>query len=437
MPDFISNSSFKINDPNGASDFQWTEDGHLQVPIQRVIQLSGLDLNDQIQVVDVNEALDNNGNLKENYVEEEIEIDIELDVNQTPITTQTFKFYYKYIEEERRYDDYLKVNVALAVGDSFCDNLNQLEYRTLYVKQSDLNETQKNLLKNEGKVFNETIYSTDRGKLWNGKLNDGGLADYVFFTTSTEFESDSKKYYPVFKSKPDFDTGITDPKYKFSAAQNSCPVRPEVTEVELFISANMGNRDRTREAICDGVLSTQPGVARRSKITAYIQGDPNDISGKALYQEDGTNPIDPRAFSVSSPFGLSQASIIRLTGEDQPYYLIEYIEFSVEKNGARVAENPIGSCKITNTEPTDCEKFENNIAPTNPNETIVCREVEYSWNGFAWNPTTKPDIGDGGDGNGSGGSGNGSGGSGNGGDGDNVGDTDGGTKGSTGSPGPI
>lgn len=401
MPDFKSNSSFKINDPNGASDLRWTTDGHLQIPVERLIELSGLDINDQIFVADANEALDSSGNLKENYVEEEIEVDIALDTNETPITTRTFKFYYRYVEEERRYDDYLIVNVALAAGEGFCNNLNQLEYRTLYVAQSDLNETEKSLLVNQGKVFNETIYSTDKGQLWNGKLNNGQEAQYVLFPSSDEFDSNSKKYYPVFASKPDLNGDNKDRKYQFSAAQNSCPVRPEVTEVQLFISPNLLNTDRTKEAICDGVTTTQPGLSQRTQITAYIQGDSSTISGKALFQKDGLNPIDPRVFNVSGAYGPTQASIARLVGENQSYYLIEFVnDISNGKNGARIAQNPIDSCGRTNTEPTDCEKLDNNIPPTN-NERIICREIEYSWNGFAWNPTVRPGGGD----NGSGGTG--------------------------------
>jgi len=345
MPDFKSNSSFKINDPNGASDLRWTNDGHLQIPVERLIELSGLDINDQIFIAEANEALDSSGNLKENYVEEEIEVDIALDTNETPITTQTFKFYYRYVEEERRYDDYLIVNVALATSEGFCSNLNQLEYRTLYVAQSDLNETQKSLLVNQGKVFNETIYSTDRGQLWNGKLNNGQEARYVLFPSSDEFESNSKKYYPIFTSKPEFDGNPNKENYQFSAAQNSCPVRPEVTEVQLFISPNLLNTDRTKEAICDGVTTTQPGLSQRTQITAYVQGDSSTISGKTLFQEDGLNPIDPRVFAVSSPFGLTQASIVRLVGENQSYYLLEFVnDISNGKNGVRIAQNPIDSC---------------------------------------------------------------------------------------------
>jgi len=392
MPDFKSNSSFKINDPNGASNLRWTNDGHLQIPVERLIELSGLDINDQIFVADANEALDNSGNLKENYLEEEIEVDIALDTDEIPITTRTFKFYYRYVEEERRYDDYLIVNVALATGEDFCNNLNQLEYRTLYVAQSDLNETQKSLLVNQGKVFNETIYSTDRGQIWDGKLNNGQEARYVLFPSSTEFESLSKKYYPIFASKP----GLNDDpnegrRYQFSEAQNSCPVRPQVTEVQLFISPNLLNTDRTKEAICDGATTTQPGLSQRTQITAYIQGDSSTISGKTLFQEDGLNPIDPRVFNISSAYGLTQANIVRLVGENESYYLLEFVnDISNGKNGVRVAQNPIDSCGISNVEPTDCEKLDNNIPPTN-NERIICRGEEYQWSGFVWLPT-KPTI---------------------------------------------
>lgn len=403
MPDFKSNSTFIINDSeNGAGDFRWTIDGHLQVPLKWIVQLVGLDDNDQIFIADANEALDSNGELKENYVKDEVEIEIALDVNQTIVTTQTFDLYYRYqVNVTPDYVDYLEVNVALASSTDFCTEQSKLEYRTLFVRQDDLSESQKTLRSEEGKVFNETIYSTDRGELWDGNLSDGSKARYVLFTESDEFND--LTYYQVFNPKPELES---DPSqgipYSFGAQPASCPKRPEVTEVQLFISPNLFNTDRTREAICDGVTTTQPGVSQRTQITAYVQGGGDSIAEKTLFQEDGINPIDPRVFAVSSPFGLTQASIIRLVGENQPYYLLQFVDnISNGKNGARVAENPIDSCSIQNTEPTDCEKLDNNIPPTN-NETIICREVEYSWNGFAWNPTTRPIGGGGenGDGNG-------------------------------------
>jgi hypothetical protein len=405
MPDFISNSTFIINDSeNGAGDFRWTNDGHLQVPLKWIVQLVGLDDNDQIFVVDVNEALDSNRELKENYVKDEVEIEIALDVNQTIVTTQTFDLYYRYqVNVTPDYVDYLEVNVALANSTDFCTEQSKLEYRTLFVRQDDLSESQKTLRSEEGKVFNETIYSTDEGVLWDGKLKNGEEAKYVLFTESDEFEE--LTYYQVFKPKPELDfdpsQGIS---YSFGSQPASCPKRPEVTAVQLFISPNLLNTDRTREAICDGVTTTQPNLSQRTQITAYVQGGGDSIAGKTLFQEDGINPIDPRVFAVSSPFGLTQASIIRLVGKNQPYYLLQFVDnISNGKNGARVAQNSIDSCSIQNTEPTDCEKLDNNIPPTN-NETIICREVEYSWNGFAWNPTTRPIGGSGenGDGNGDG-----------------------------------
>lgn len=388
MPDFKSNNTFKL--PDLAKDYNFTPQGNLQIPFERLIDL---DINvESIQLIDDPfEAKDEYGNLRENVVEEEIRIQVFLD-NITEVSDETFKFYYKYeVPPVVTEYTYLPINVELVNGDNFCQTNNR-EQRTLYVKNSDLNIFQYNFLNSYKKVFNEILYSNDRGVPWNGKFNNGVSANYVAFTDSTDVNS----YYRVQavqgneRNETIQEEGTGDgTQFKFVNEVFGCSPPPEVNPVQLYITPKILIPGGRESAICFGTTRSSI-IPQRKQITAYIQGNTNEIADKILYASNGIDPLDISLLN----FGPGQNAVtVRLAdGEQQPYYSIEYVQnLTNGKYGAKISETQIGTCPVLPSEPTDCDKLDNNIPPTSSNETIICRGNEYEWDGSIWKDISKKD----------------------------------------------
>lgn len=132
-------ASIKTSQPLFIRDeFSIDDEGNLNFSFERDVNGIGLNNGESIAEASKNQALDSSGNLKDGYLEEELQFNVTLTGDNKDITTdtQTYKFYYK-IERQTTSNGFYSTPVYLYITDDPCNEKSPIRINLKWKSDSE------------------------------------------------------------------------------------------------------------------------------------------------------------------------------------------------------------------------------------------------------------------------------------------------------------
>lgn len=405
---------------------EWDTYGDLRVVGERDIVFGGIGENQSIEEATWFMALDTDGNLKDGYREEEIEVEVLAGVgnNQRVVGTKTLKYYYKITGDDSQEipgctdPDDPNYNPNATIDDGSCENNQDPGTERLQSILGYFIQDQRNpcLELNSGnstpiRIWWYKDYPEPFGQLVFAAqtyddqvpqpLNLGGYSHVVFpdsgYGNKTLYRINSR-----LSKTEDFKNGFVgneEPELiYFIEKENAveCKEQQRLQKVTVQLSTAFPNTETTRQFICNSIQT----------VDVYIKKDltlPNSsFASTVLFADEfGVNVAPSSLFNISTPFGLSTANIIKLANgqglvDEDKYFILERLtQFVTDDDRVvvafRVNQTSSGTCGVDGNdggggdseELTDCEIKDRNISPEDlrngPRYTIICNGEKYIW----------------------------------------------------------
>lgn len=380
--------------------------------IRYSVIVDGLNKNEVLCRINRDEnPLNEDGSLKEGYIKDEFDIEIQLGNNFETITTKKVVNYYKIVKKIPDGSGFSSYRAIFSYGDSPC-SYPEKKFEEIYIKTDNPLESNSFFYKREvppdfgsdrGGNITFTRYRATapfvRDDNTDPRSPGRGLETWVNFP-----DIDPDNFYKVLNiPNPNRSTEVgagdnflfyADPQTTISC--NSNIVDNRVYPITVFIS-NIGlDGNRNQKLMCGSLDDNEEEELSKfvKELTVYVNQDPQDsnftISDKVLYSSDGNSPIPISEFMINTPQGTVMANSIKAYGVEELYYTISEFQFSSGDNPSvykRVSESPSGVCnrtssadanRIPNPNLTGCRLVNSRLNPYNL-KTTVCDGKEYRW----------------------------------------------------------